>query len=105
MPISLPISRGKRVFLALLAFLAVSAAYLFSFPQPNLIYAGVVLAHAVAGVVTTIWILLWLVRLFRESSIVGRLGWLVLLAGCVLGGVRINIGPARVECIWQQLRC
>src|SRR5215471_2200485 len=103
MPISLPISRGKRVFLALLAFLAVSAAYLFSFPQPNLIYAGVVLAHAVAGVVTTIWILLWLVRLFRESSIVGRLGWLVLLAGGVLGAVLIKIGTARVEWNWLYL--
>jgi Flp pilus assembly protein TadD len=103
MPTSLPIFRGKRIFLGLLVFLALSAAYLFSFPQPNLIYAGVVLAHAVVGVVTTIWILIWLARLFRESGIVGRLGWILLLGGGILGAVLIKIGTARVEWNWLYL--
>jgi len=34
----------------LVLFLAVSAAYLYSFPQPNLFYAAVVLLHALSGV-------------------------------------------------------
>ena len=39
----------SRVLPALLAFLAFSAAYLYTFPQPNVFYAVVVLLHALAG--------------------------------------------------------
>ena len=42
----------RRALSWLLPFLVVSAAYLYTFPQPNIFYAGVVLLHALAGVVT-----------------------------------------------------
>ncbi len=52
-----------RVLSLLIAFLVVSAIYLYAFPQANVLYAGVVLLHAAAGVVASVWLLLWLVRL------------------------------------------
>ena len=39
----------SRLLAVVLIFLFVSAVYLFTFPQPNLLYAGVVLAHALIG--------------------------------------------------------
>ena len=93
----------KRIFTGLLGFLSVSAAYLFTFPQPNVFYAVVVLFHAVAGVVLTAWLLLWLWRLVREGSWLARLGWVLMLAGGLLGVVLIKIGTSRVEWNWLYL--
>src|SRR5260370_550241 len=38
-----------RILPGLLIFLALSAAYLYAFPQANIFYAGIVLAHALAA--------------------------------------------------------
>jgi 4-amino-4-deoxy-L-arabinose transferase-like glycosyltransferase len=56
---------GNRALALLIGFLAVSAAYLYAFPQANVFYAGVVLLHAIAGVVASVWLLVWLVRRWR----------------------------------------
>src|SRR5260221_5588366 len=52
----------NRVLPLLIGFLVVSAFYLYAFPQANVLYAGVVLLHAVTGVVASVLLLLWLVR-------------------------------------------
>jgi len=38
-----------RALSRLIAFLVVSAIYLYAFPQANLFYAGIVLLHALGG--------------------------------------------------------
>ena len=93
----------SRVFAGLLVFLAVSAAYLYTFPQPNLFYAGVVLLHALAGLVATVWLALLLTRLLRNGTIVSRLGWGLVSGGAILGLVLIRIGTARSEWNWLYL--
>ncbi len=48
MPTS-PGNQAIRILSWLIAFLAISAAYLYTFPQANILYAVVVLLHAAGG--------------------------------------------------------
>ncbi len=93
-------SRGISV---LLLFLLVSAAYLYTFPQPNIFYAVVVLLHAVAGCMAAVMLAAFLFRLLRNGSSVARLGWLLVLAGAGAGVVLIKIGTPRAEWNWLYL--
>jgi tetratricopeptide (TPR) repeat protein len=81
--------------------LAISAAYLFTFPQANIPYAGVVLLHTLAGVVATILLLPSLIRLLRTGGLVSRAGWLLVAVGAVVGIVLIKTGTPRSE--WNKL--
>src|SRR5229473_3113119 len=87
----------------LLAFLAISAAYLYTFPQPTILYAGVVLAHTLGGVVAAILLALTLFRRLREGSLVARAGWLLVAAGAVFGIILIKTGTSRPEWKWLYL--
>ena len=87
----------------LLLFLVISAAYLYSFPQPNIIYAVVVLLHALSGVVTAIILIPGLIRLLRKGSSLARAGWLLIAAGAVLGLILIKTGTPRSEWEWLYL--
>jgi Flp pilus assembly protein TadD len=89
-----------RFFTALVVFLVVSAAYLFTFPQPNVFYAVVVLLHAVFGVVALVWLAILFYRLFRHSTAISRTGWLLLLAGALLGAILIKTGTPRSDWNW-----
>ena len=64
----------SRALSLLIGFLALSAIYLYAYPQANVFYAGVVLLHAVAGVVASVWLLLWLVRKWRKGEPLVRAG-------------------------------
>src|SRR5579863_7441733 len=99
----MPASGGlrARALAWLVAFLTLSAAYLYTFPQPNIPYAGVVLLHAVAGVVAVILLIPALSRLLRTGSLSSRAGWLFLAAGAVVGLVLIKTGTSRSE--WNKL--
>ncbi len=55
------VSASSRAFSALLVFLVVSATYLYTFPQPNIFYAVIVLLHATTGVVAAV-----MLAIFRE---------------------------------------
>jgi Flp pilus assembly protein TadD len=94
---------GSRLLVGLIVFLVVSAGYLYAYPQPNVFYAGVVLLHTLAGVVTTVLLLAFLYRLLRDSSVEARLGWLLLLGGGILGCVLIYTGTPRDEWRWLYL--
>src|SRR5271166_802949 len=87
----------------LLAFLVVSAAYLYTFPQPNIFYAGVVLLHALGGVVTAILLVPALIRLLRDGSFLARAGWLLVAAGALLGIILLKTGTPRTEWKWLYL--
>ncbi len=91
---------GSRALFWLLPFLVVSAAYLYTFPQPTIFYAGIVLLHALAGVIATILLVPTLFRLLREGRFLARAGWLLISAGAILGIVLIKTGTARSEWKW-----
>ena len=87
--------RSDRILFWLVAFLAISAAYLYPFPQANILYAVIVLLHAVAGVLATIFLVPLLFRLLRSGSFTARAGWLLIAAGAVAGLVLIKTGTLR----------
>jgi tetratricopeptide (TPR) repeat protein len=91
------ISRG---FPALFVFLCASAAYLFTFPQPNVFYAVVVLLHAAVGVVASIWLAIRFFGLLRNSSVLSRIGWSLLAVGALLGVILIKTGTPRSDWNW-----
>src|SRR5258707_1701982 len=92
-------SSVNRALPLLIGFLVVSAIYLYAFPQANVFYAGVVLLHAVAGVVVSVLLLLWLVRsLFvRQGEPLARLGMVFLFLGAIPGLVLIYTEALRTE--------
>ena len=86
-----------RVLSLLIAFLVVSAIYLYAFPQANVLYAGVVLLHVVAGVVASVFLLLWLARWWRQGEPLVRAGMLFLFLGALPGLALIYTGALRTE--------
>jgi tetratricopeptide (TPR) repeat protein len=87
----------NRALSLLIAFLVVSAIYLYAFPQANVLYAGVVLLHAMAGVIAVVWLLLWLVRSWRQGEPLVRVGMVILFLGAIPGLVLIYTGALRTE--------
>ncbi len=89
----------NRVLPLLIGFLVVSAIYLYAFPQANVFYAGVVLLHAVAGVVVSVLLLLWLVRsLFVvQGEPLVRVGMILLFLGAIPGLALIYTGALRTH--------
>ena len=85
----------------LLVCLTVSAAYLYTFPQPNILYAGVVLLHAAGGVLAVVLLIPALFRLLRSGNLFSRIGWILITAGAVLGLVLVKTGTPRTE--WNKL--
>src|ERR1035441_1722656 len=69
----MPTSGGivGRALSWLVPFLVVSAAYLYTFPQPNILYAAVVLLHALGGVLVAILLIPAFVRLMRRANSAG----------------------------------
>src|SRR2546422_3223905 len=94
------VSASSRAFSALLVFLVVSATYLYTFPQPNIFYAVIVLLHATTGVVAAVMLAIFFFRLLRNGSFAARVGWVLLAAGAVIGIVLIKTGTPRVEWNW-----
>ena len=96
-------SRGfvDRTLSWLVVFLAISAAYLYTFPQPNIFYAGVVLLHAAGGVLTAILFIPAFLRRLRTGSVSSRAGWLLIAFGAVLGLILLKTGTPRTE--WNKL--
>ena len=89
-----------RILPWLIGFLAVTAVYLYAFPQPNLVYAGVVLLHALGGVLATALLIPFLFRRLRAESLAARGGWLLISAGAILGIILIKTGTPRSEWNW-----
>jgi tetratricopeptide (TPR) repeat protein len=87
----------NRALSLLIGFLIVSAIYLYTFPQANVLYAGVVLMHAVAGVVASIWLLFWLVRRWRQGEPLVRIGMIILFLGALPGLALIYTGALRAD--------
>ena len=94
---------GRRLLAPMLIFLFVSAIYLYAFPQPNVWYAGVVLVHALVGLIASIYLLVLLFGLLRRSTWMARLGWVLLLVSAGIGVALIKVGTPRSEWNWLYL--
>ena len=78
--------------------LVVTAVYLYGFPTATLTYAGAVLLHTGVGVFLTLGLLVYLFRGIAKERIATRFGWVLLLAGAVLGVALIDLGtPHRLK--------
>src|SRR4051794_25323020 len=86
-----------RALAVLVPLLVISAAYLYAFPQPNVVYAGVVLAHAFGGALAAILLVPVFLRLMREGNFSSRVGWLLFAVGAVVGLILIKTGTSRTE--------
>jgi Tfp pilus assembly protein PilF len=84
----------------LIYVLVASSAYLYPFPQTNLIYPAVVVIHMLAGIVATIVGAALLSRLLRHGTIIWKTGWLLLAGGTVLGLLLLYTGSSRSEFKW-----
>src|SRR5947207_14336216 len=94
---------GRRLLAPMMVFLFGSAVYLYAFPQPNVFYAVVVLLHALAGLVATIYLLVFLFGLMRQGSSMARIGWLLVSVAAILGIVLSKVGTSRSEWNWLYL--
>jgi Flp pilus assembly protein TadD len=78
--------------------LAVSAVYLYGYPAATISYVVVDLFHIAIGIVLTFFLVVFLLRLLLLVTLLARLGWILLLAGALLGIVLIKIGtPLRLK--------
>src|SRR5437899_1141606 len=88
----------KRWLSRTLVALLVSAIYLYGYPSATISYFAVDLLHVAIGIVLTILLIFYIVRLLRHESPLARLGWLSLGEGSILGIVLIKIGtPLRLK--------
>ena len=77
------ISLRAKLGPAVLLFLFVSAIYLYAFPQANLVYPAVVLAHAGLGLLAAIGILWQVLRSLKRRDWLAATAWLVLGVGAM----------------------
>src|SRR5271168_5268105 len=79
----------------LLYFLFLSAAYLFAWPHATLVYEGTVLLHLLVGALFLVLGIPFLWRRIAAGDFSGRVGWLLIAAGGVLGVVLAITGAPR----------
>jgi Tfp pilus assembly protein PilF len=87
----------NRVLPVLIVSLTLSAVWLYAFPQANVLYAGVVLLHVVAGIVASILLLVRLARSWRQGEPLFRAGMVMLFLGAIPGLALIYTGALRTE--------
>jgi len=88
----------KRWLSPILVALTVTAVYLYGYPSATISYFVVDLFHVAIGIVLTILLLFYVIRLLRHESPLARLGWISLAVGALLGIVLIKIGtPLRLK--------
>src|SRR5579863_8019354 len=90
-----------RALVWLVPLLVISAAHLYTFPQANIIYAVVVLLHALGGALAAVLLVPAFLRLMRTGSFASRAGWLLIAVGAVIGLILIKTGTPRTE--WNKL--
>ena len=94
------IESPKRWLSRILIALAASAAYLYGYPSATIFYGVVDLLHIAAGIVLTVLLFGFFLRLLPGETLMARLGWILLGAGALLGIVLIKVGtPTRLK-VW-----
>jgi Tfp pilus assembly protein PilF len=89
----------NRFLSLLVGFLVLSAIYLYTFPQANVFYAGIVLLHAFVGVIVSVWLLVWILRFlivaWRNQQSLLALGAALVFLGGLPGLVLLYTGALR----------
>jgi Tfp pilus assembly protein PilF len=81
-----------------LILLTISALYLYGYPTATITYALADLFHIALGILFTILLVYYLLRLLPNETFLSRLGWLLLAAGAMIGIVLIKVGtPLRLK--------
>jgi tetratricopeptide (TPR) repeat protein len=96
------LSSGKFLT-GIVAFLALSAVYLFAFPQPNIFYAAIVLLHLLAGIVGAVVVIPVLRKSVRAGVNATALAWILFAAGAIVGMVLIFTGTPHSHWNWLYL--
>jgi len=94
------LSITRKLLRGLILVLLVSAAYLYPFPQANLLYPAGVAIHVVGGILATALLVLLLWRLLRDGNFIWKTGWLLIAAGAALGVALIFKGTPHSEYRW-----
>jgi Flp pilus assembly protein TadD len=94
------LSTTQKLLRALIFVLLLTAAYLYPFPQANIVYPTVVLLHVFVGVVASALLLVLLWPLLRQGNLVSKAGWLLVAAGAVLGLILLRTGTPHSELKW-----
>lgn len=81
--------------------LFLSAAYLYIFPSPSLVYIGLVLLHSGLGVLASVLLIPKLTRIFSAQTFKENAGWLFISLGAALGIVLLLIGTERSHWNWM----
>jgi tetratricopeptide (TPR) repeat protein len=89
--------RLPRLTSIALAFLLLTAAYLFAWPSASILYFGADAAHLLAGIIFLVSLPFVLGKLLRNTSIPSRIGWILLTVGGALGVVLVHTGTRRSE--------
>ena len=87
--------RGRVVLI-----LAATSVALYAYPAPTLTYEMSVVFHVGTGIVLAALLLPFLGKIWRSSDGLGRIGWLLLSAGTVLGLILIKIGTRHRDDNW-----
>jgi Flp pilus assembly protein TadD len=93
-------SKSHRLVQAALLGLLASAAYLYSFPQPNIAYVVAVLVHTLVGVLAVVLLAVNLPRMLRSANTYGRIGWSFIASASIVGVVLTKVGTPRAEWKW-----
>ncbi len=93
-------SRLRSLLGALIAALSLSALYLYALPSPSVAYVGVVLVHAVLGVVALLAFAVYMARSWRGWSRADWAGWAAFAVAGILGAVLLWLGTARPQWRW-----
>jgi len=80
--------------------LAATSVALYAYPAPTLTYEMSVVFHVGLGIVLAALLLPFLGKLWRGSNSLGRIGWLLLSAGTILGLILIKIGTRHRDDNW-----
>ena len=94
------LSTNQKLLRVSVIILVASAAYLYPFPQANLLYPVVLLLHVFGGILASVLLALLLWRLLKEGNFVWKLGWLLVAVGAVLGLVLLRTGTPHSEYKW-----
>lgn len=93
----------RKFTIGLMVILFLSAIYLYAFPAPTLLYAGMVLLHAGAGLVAIFCLIRFCLRYLRETNLTVRVGWIAMALGGIVGGMLVYIGTTRQNLKWLYL--
>jgi len=91
------LSKTQKLLRGLVLVLIASAAYLYPFPQANVVYPAVVVLHLFCGIAAVILLLALLRSLLREGNAVWKAGWILVFVGGALGLILIRTGTPHSE--------